>query len=117
MSRHPPPSPPPSPVPSPELGRDSPSLRRGIPGELHGPRVGRLLLPEKNSGTADFVLVAQDGYAVSATASGDDFVLPVTGSMSQGYHGYLAGNPKMNALFHRAASPGDAQRRFPHPAV
>jgi predicted AlkP superfamily pyrophosphatase or phosphodiesterase len=55
--------------------------------------------PEKNSAMADLVLVARDGYAVSGAAAGNDFVLPVTGSMSQGYHGYLASNPKMNALF------------------
>jgi len=48
---------------------------------------------------ADLILVARDGYAVSGAATGDDFVLPVTGSMSQGYHGYLASNPKMNATF------------------
>jgi hypothetical protein len=47
---------------------------------------------------ADLVLVPQDGYAVSGAVTGDDFVLPVTRSMSQGYHGYLASNPKMNAV-------------------
>jgi len=58
-----------------------------------------LPLPEKNSHMADLVLVAHNGYAVSGTATGNDFVLPVTGSMSQGYHGYLASNTNMDALF------------------
>ncbi len=55
--------------------------------------------PEKNSGMADLVLVAQDGYAVSGTAAGEEFVVAVTGTMNQGYHGYLANDPKMNAVF------------------
>ncbi|MCI0746551.1 MAG: alkaline phosphatase family protein, partial [Verrucomicrobia subdivision 3 bacterium] len=55
--------------------------------------------PDKNPGMADLVLVPKDGYAVSGTATGDDFVVAVTGSMNQGYHGYLASNPKMNAVF------------------
>ena len=48
---------------------------------------------------ADLVLVARDGYAVSGAVTGNDFFLPVTGSMSQGYHGYLASNPRMDAVF------------------
>ena len=55
--------------------------------------------PEKNSGMADLVLVAREGYAVSGSATGDDFVVAVTGTTSHGYHGYLASNPKMNAIF------------------
>jgi predicted AlkP superfamily phosphohydrolase/phosphomutase len=55
--------------------------------------------PEKNPAMADLVLVPRDGYAVSGTAAGDEFVVPVTGNTNQGYHGYLASNPKMNAVF------------------
>jgi hypothetical protein len=55
--------------------------------------------PEKNPGMADLVLVARDGCAVSGSGAGDEFVVPVTGSVSRGYHGYLASNPKMNAVF------------------
>ena len=58
-----------------------------------------LPLPEQNPHMADLVLVARDGYAVSGAVTGNDAVLPVTGSMSQGYHGYLASNPRMDAVF------------------
>ena len=58
-----------------------------------------LPLPEKNPGSPDLVLAARDGYAVSRTATGNDFVVPVTGTANLGYHGYLASNPNMNALF------------------
>ena len=55
--------------------------------------------PEKNPGMADFVLVPRDGYAVGGGATGDAFVQPVTGNINLGYHGYLASNARMNALF------------------
>jgi predicted AlkP superfamily pyrophosphatase or phosphodiesterase len=58
-----------------------------------------LPLPQNNPRTPDLLLAASDGYAVTGTAKGDDFVVPVTGTMSHGYHGYLASNPKMNAVF------------------
>ncbi|HKX62807.1 MAG TPA: alkaline phosphatase family protein [Verrucomicrobiae bacterium] len=58
-----------------------------------------LPLPEKNGGMGDLVLVPRDGYAVSAAATGNEFVLPISGTMNVGYHGYLASNPRMNALF------------------
>ena len=46
---------------------------------------------------ADLILVARDGYAVSGDATGDAFVVPTEGTT--GAHGYLATEPKMNALF------------------
>jgi predicted AlkP superfamily pyrophosphatase or phosphodiesterase len=55
--------------------------------------------PEKNRGMADLVMAAKDGYAVSGSATGDVFVQPVSGNTNLGYHGYLANNPKMNAVF------------------
>ena len=55
--------------------------------------------PEKNPGMADLIIVARDGYAISGTAVGEEFVVPVTGSVNRGYHGYLASNAKMNAPF------------------
>lgn len=55
--------------------------------------------PEKNPGMSDLLLAARDGYGVSGSAEGEDFVVPVTGNTSRGYHGYVASNPKMNALF------------------
>jgi arylsulfatase A-like enzyme len=56
--------------------------------------------PGKNRQMADLVLVAKDGYGFSNTAMGDDYITPVTLSFgNQGYHGYVATNPKMNASF------------------
>jgi predicted AlkP superfamily pyrophosphatase or phosphodiesterase len=69
-----------------------------ILGPEHYAAIG-LPTPEQNPRMADLVLIPHDGYAVSGTVTGEDFVLPVSGNMSQGYHGYLASNPKMNALF------------------
>ena len=55
--------------------------------------------PEKNRAMADLVLAASDGYAISGSATGDEFMVPVGPLINHGYHGYLAGNPKMNAAF------------------
>ncbi len=55
--------------------------------------------PEKHRGMADLVLVARDGYGVSASAVGDRFVVPAGLADNTGYHGYIATNPKMNAAF------------------
>ena len=46
---------------------------------------------------ADLILVAKDGYGISATATGDEFVIPSEGT--PGTHGFLSTNPKMNATF------------------
>ena len=46
---------------------------------------------------ADLILVARDGYAVSGDATGDAFVVPTEATSRA--HGYLATEPKMNALF------------------
>lgn len=49
---------------------------------------------------SDLVLVAKDGYGFSASAEGDAFVaLQKDAGVSLGSHGFLATNPKMNALF------------------
>jgi predicted AlkP superfamily pyrophosphatase or phosphodiesterase len=56
--------------------------------------------PEKNTQAPDLFLAAAPGYGFSASASGDDVVAPVTmGRQMVGYHGYVATNPKMNAVF------------------
>jgi len=55
--------------------------------------------PEKNPGMADLVLAAADGYAISGSATGDEFVVPVGPLTNHGYHGYLASNTNMNAAF------------------
>lgn len=46
---------------------------------------------------ADLILVAKDGYGMSATATGEDFV--ITSEGTPGTHGFLSTNPKMNATF------------------
>jgi arylsulfatase A-like enzyme len=58
-----------------------------------------LPLPQNNPRTPDLLLAASDGYAVTGTAQGDGFVAPVTATTNHGYHGCLASNPKMNAVF------------------
>ena len=46
------------------------------------------------------VLAAKEGYAFNNNALGDELVTEVTLTEgNQGYHGYLASNPKMNAVF------------------
>ena len=53
--------------------------------------------PEDNDQMADLVLVADDGYAIGGSASGDALV--VTNDGPPGAHGFLSTNPKMNAPF------------------
>lgn len=53
--------------------------------------------PEGYSQMADLILVAKDGYGISATATGEDFV--ITNEGTPGTHGFLSTNPKMNATF------------------
>ena len=56
--------------------------------------------PQKNPQMAEMILVAQPGYAFVNNALGDDYVTEVTLTAgSQGHHGYLSTNPKMNAVF------------------
>ena len=55
--------------------------------------------PASTNGMADLVLVAADGYGVSAVATGDEFVRAAGRNDNLGYHGYVARNPRMNAAF------------------
>jgi predicted AlkP superfamily pyrophosphatase or phosphodiesterase len=56
--------------------------------------------PEKNPQMAQLVLAAKEGYAFNNNALGDELVTEVTLEQgNQGHHGYLASNPKMNAVF------------------
>ena len=61
--------------------------------------------PDQNKGMADLVLAAKDGYGISNTAVGDDYIAQPDLQSNVGYHGYLASNPKMNAAF-IVAGPG-----------
>lgn len=56
-------------------------------------------LPREYEQAPDAVLVAKDGYAVSAKCGGQVFVVPNTDAKtSLGSHGFVSTNPKMNAL-------------------
>ena len=54
---------------------------------------------------ADLVLAAKDGYGISNSAVGNEFISQPDLQSNVGYHGYLASNPKMNATF-IVAGPG-----------
>lgn len=69
--------------------------------ELIGPeRFEELGMPPAGQGgMGDLVLRPRKGYGVNGTANGDDFVIPVTPAISSGYHGYIADEDDMLALF------------------
>lgn len=52
--------------------------------------------PADNPAMADLILVAKDGYGMSAIATGDEVV--VASDTTLGTHGFLSTNPKMNAI-------------------
>ncbi|MBL8828385.1 MAG: alkaline phosphatase family protein [Planctomycetaceae bacterium] len=55
--------------------------------------------PREYSQAPDLVIVAKDGYAVSAQAESDAFVATqVEGKVSLGSHGLITTNPQMNAI-------------------
>ena len=60
------------------------------------PRLG-LPRPGDHPSMADLILAAKPGYAVAASAEGDQFVVP--GKTTTGSHGYLATEPGMNGTF------------------
>ena len=54
--------------------------------------------PREYSQAPDLVVVTKDGYGVSTTAEGDDFVVGnIEGKVSLGSHGFIATLSKMNA--------------------
>lgn len=55
--------------------------------------------PAATNGMADLVLIAADGYGISASARPAEFVLPPGVNDNHGYHGYVGTNPRMNAAF------------------
>ncbi|WP_250846838.1 alkaline phosphatase family protein [Aquisphaera insulae] len=56
-----------------------------------------LPLPKADTRMADLVLVAKDGYSVTAKATEDAFVTPAREPF--GAHGYVSTDPQMNAIF------------------
>ncbi|MDG3007879.1 alkaline phosphatase family protein [Paludisphaera mucosa] len=52
--------------------------------------------PEDHPGMADMIVAAQDGYGVAGGVAGDSLVQEHS---QKGSHGFLATEPKMNALF------------------
>ncbi len=58
-----------------------------------------LPLPREYEQAPDAILVAEEGYAVSALAEGDDFIASNTeAKTSLGSHGFVSTNPRMNGL-------------------
>ena len=55
--------------------------------------------PATNKEMADLILIARDGYGVSASATGENLVVRVGASDNSGYHGFIATNPRMQAAF------------------
>jgi arylsulfatase A-like enzyme len=55
--------------------------------------------PGANPHMADLTLIARDGYCVSGSAAGDEFLAHPGLQTNLGYHGYVASNSKMNAIF------------------
>jgi arylsulfatase A-like enzyme len=68
--------------------------------ELVGPEKFEALgiPPAGQGGSPDLLLKPKIGYGVIGTATGENFVAPVTPAISSGYHGYID-EPLMNAIF------------------
>jgi predicted AlkP superfamily pyrophosphatase or phosphodiesterase len=75
--------------------------QEGVEALLEPPQFAKhgLPTPATNKGMADLILVAKDGYGISALASAENLVARVGLSDNAGYHGYIATNPRMNAAF------------------
>jgi predicted AlkP superfamily pyrophosphatase or phosphodiesterase len=76
------------------------SGQKGVADLIGADRFAEFGVPDAGQGgMADFIMRPKMGYAISGAAAVEDFVAPVTGAMSQGYHGYVADEPLMNAVF------------------
>ncbi len=76
--------------------------QEGIADILLPDAFGALGLPDpaKNPQMCELILVANEGYAFSNEARGEEVVTEVTlAAGNQGHHGFLSRNPKMNASF------------------
>ena len=56
-------------------------------------------LPEANQGMGDFVIVPEKQYAVLGGATGDEAAGDLKPGVNAGYHGLIADDDRMNALF------------------
>lgn len=75
--------------------------KEGVAEVLFPDRFGEvgMPLPREYSQAPDAILVAKDGYAVSASVAGEAFVVPNTeAKTSLGSHGFVASFSKMNAI-------------------
>ena len=75
--------------------------QEGIEGVLEGDKFAENGLPDVRDWPqmCDMVLVAKDGYCFGGTADNEQFVTSNTQvGASLGSHGFLANNPKMNAI-------------------
>jgi predicted AlkP superfamily pyrophosphatase or phosphodiesterase len=58
-----------------------------------------LPLPSLNPRMGQLIICAKDGYGLNGSFLGEQYVVPVSGTINVGYHGYISTNPKMNAFF------------------
>lgn len=74
--------------------------KEGVEAVIEPEKFTALGLPDSgNGGSPDLIIRPKIGYGVSAAMTGNDFVAPITEAISHGYHGYIADEPQMNALF------------------
>jgi predicted AlkP superfamily pyrophosphatase or phosphodiesterase len=74
--------------------------KEGVQEVIEPGKFAGLGLPDSGSkGSPDLIIRPKIGFGVSAALTGDNFVAPITEAISHGYHGYIAEEPAMNALF------------------
>jgi predicted AlkP superfamily pyrophosphatase or phosphodiesterase len=74
--------------------------KEGVAEVIGADRFAALGIPDAGQGgSPDLLLRPKIGYGVGGAALGDQFIAPVTMTVSAGYHGYIADEPLMNALF------------------
>lgn len=72
----------------------------GVAEVIGAERFAEIGIPDAGkNGSPHLILRARIGYGVGGAASGDATVIPITPALSSGYHGYVADEPLMNALF------------------
>lgn len=72
----------------------------GVSEVIPADRFAALGIPDAGQGgSPDLILRPKIGYGVGGAAAGESAVIPITPALSSGYHGYVADEPLMNALF------------------
>lgn len=76
------------------------SAREGVAEIIGADQFAKHGLPDAGQGgSPDLILRPKIGYGVNGVAHGADFVIAITPAIASGYHGYMADEPLMNALF------------------